>query len=398
MPGLFELRSGGTLCLLLAICAGTNGSFMPATYRAPAHAVVDWSAERAISTPEQQAVHSVVQNVDQTRTRVDWGLPSDGETGSPNHESKLRAGAQPYKPPAKPAPGPAHPPNHFSYFQFRGNPNWNVHHAREAPVPHYPVPYQHPIYQRPVHPQTVQQQPVHQQLVHQPLAHQHPAHPYGHPIPPAFFYPPRYETHGFAVPTEINTAKENIHSTEVKNNGKARKYVEIGDDEKHPHYKLLPDDLHPEYVDHLSLPADLLEGIYDDIRETDKVQNNEILKESPKNPVNNVENILESNQKNPEAMEGNAIHSEIQSKSDLDDHEQKSHIPEITSPSKQKDMSVEEKQDQSKGFLAHNGKLYIHNMAGGGGTWIKANKPNFKHSHSPKLQWKPRSDPPGEDI
>ncbi|EFP82757.2 uncharacterized protein PGTG_08953 [Puccinia graminis f. sp. tritici CRL 75-36-700-3] len=165
---------------------------------------------------------------------------------------------------------------------------------------------------------------------------------------------------------EINTAKENIHSTEVKNNGKARKYVEIGDDEKHPHYKLLPDDLHPEYVDHLSLPADLLEGIYDDIHKTDKVQNNEILKESPKNPVNNVENILESNQKNPEAMEGNAIHSEIQSKSDLDDHEQKSHIPEITSPSKQKDMSVEEKQDQSKGFLAHNGKLYIHNMAGGG--------------------------------
>jgi hypothetical protein len=34
-------------------------------------------------------------------------------------------------------------------------------------------------------------------------------------------------------------------------------------------------------------------------------------------------------------------------------------------------MSVEQKQDQSQGFLAHNGKLYIHNVAGGGGTWIK---------------------------
>ncbi|KAA1086731.1 hypothetical protein PGT21_010082 [Puccinia graminis f. sp. tritici] len=212
-----------------------------------------------------------------------------------------------------------------------------------------------------------------------------------------------------------------MHLTVDKNDGKmARKYVEIGDNEKHPHYKmlpgdlhpvysdhtylredpfdgdngkhpdydLLPDDLHPVYAEHVYLPEDPFEGIYDDVHKTTEVQHNDA--------ITNVENILESSsQSNPEAMKGNGIHSEIQSQSNLHDPAQKIHATAIASPSKQK----EEKQHRSKGFWAHNGKQYIHNMAGGGGgTWIKANKPNFKTPHSPKLQWKPRSDVSGEDI
>ncbi|EFP82758.2 uncharacterized protein PGTG_08954 [Puccinia graminis f. sp. tritici CRL 75-36-700-3] len=333
------IRYGKTVCLILAFsyCAGSNGSFIAATYQNPAHKVVDWSAERTILSPEQHAVHSVAQAVDQTGPRINWGLPSVPEVGSSNLNSKLRAEAQPFKPQTKPSSFPIHPPrsNQLRHFQIRGNSNWNIHHFREALVPHYPVPYQHPSHQQPVH-----QNPV----------HQHPAQPYRHPIPPTSFYPPRYETHKSNAPTQIDNAGVD------KNYGKmARKYDEIGDNEKHPHYKMLPGDLHPVYSDHTYLREDPFDG------DNGKHPDYDLLPDDL-HPVY-AEHVYLPEDPFEEAMKGNGIHSEIQSQSNLHYPAQKIQATAIASPSKQ-----------------------------------KANKPNLKTPHSPKLQWKPRSDVSGEDI